>query len=97
MYLIINEQRHTCSKIRRSKGTVEFFNVTPAPDEIGGAIKLFSNDGFLMREDNADDYSRRFMTGAILTLTNEPEAEPVEAEPTADEILDELLGVTEDE
>lgn len=71
----------------------------PAP--VSGRIDLCADDGFVLRTDMAEDYLRQTFEGGVLTLTNvpvpvEPE-EPVEQEPTADELIDILLGVTSDE
>ena len=68
----------------------------PAP--VGGVITLCENDGFVLREDTAEDYLRQTFGNGVLTLTNIPEPEVVEtptvAEPTTKEVLNALLGVT---
>lgn len=63
------------------------------PVPVEGEIVLCADDWFEMRTDNTADYARRTFVDGVLTLTNEPE--PGEPDPTADEILDVLLGVTE--
>lgn len=70
----------------------------PAP--IDSPVDLCRDDGFVLRTDNPADYLRQTFSGGVLTLTNTPEPEPVEEpepdnEPTAAELLDILLGVTE--
>lgn len=98
MYLMINGNQHTCGQRIVSSDTVMFLSVSPAPEEISGMIEMYRNDGFLMSSDNADDYERKFHEGALLTLTNKPEptvTPNTDNEPSADEVLDALLGVTE--
>ena len=98
MYILINGNKHTCSRRIVSGDTIKYLTVTPMPEEISGTIQMYRNDGFLMSEDNADDFERRFCVGTLLTLTNKPEPAPVptpEPEPSADELLDILLGVSE--
>ena len=73
----------------------------PAP--ISGDIVLCANDGFEMRTDTAEGYLRQTFENGVLTLTNIPETEesesdePIVAEPTTAEILNALLGVTNNE
>ena len=98
MYLMINGNRHTVSRRIVTADTIKYLTVDPAPEDISGTIQMYRNDGFLMSEDNADSFERKFCVGNLLTLTNKPEPVPVpvpDPEPTADEILDVLLGVTE--
>lgn len=80
MYLIMNNQRYTVSRRYKTEDTVRYLTVTPAPEVISGPIQMFRDDGFLMSEDNADDYVRKEYTGTLLTLTNVPEPHP-EPEP----------------
>lgn len=88
MYLKINGVNHSVSK-RIVKGqTIRYLSVTPAVGEISGTIQMFRDDGFLMSEDNADDYARKSYTGTVLTLTNEPEPpEPPEPQISDDEAV----------
>jgi hypothetical protein len=67
----------------------------PAPIE--GEIVLCDNDGFVIRTDNTADYLRQTFERGALTLTNAPEPSYEEAntEPTADELLKILAGVSE--
>lgn len=102
MYLIINGNKHTVSRRIVSGDTIKYLTVEPAPEDISGTIQMYRDDDFLMSEDNADNFERRFYAGTLLTLTNKPEPEPMpdpepepDPEPTADELLDILLGVSE--
>ena len=67
----------------------------PAP--VSGKISIYANDGFLMREDVAENYLRQIWENGTLTLTNTPEPMPEPEEPkeveTADDVLNALLGV----
>lgn len=98
MYLIINGNQHSVSRRIVTGDTIKYLTVTPEPEDISGTIQMYRDDGLLMSEDNADDFERRFIVGTLLTLTNKPEPAPVsmpEPEPSADELLDILLGVSE--
>ena len=99
MYIIYNDEKYPCkckpSSTMRYSGLPDDF---PAP--VSGIIELYADDGFLMRSDVTEDYLRQTFAGGVLTLTNTPEPEPVEPsepEPTAEEILDAMLGVSADE
>jgi hypothetical protein len=76
-------------------------NDFPAP--VDGEITLCDDDGFVMRTDNSADYLRQTFVDGVLTLTNESDEEPVEPvkpvkdKPTTAEIVNAMLGVTEDE
>lgn len=101
MYLIINGNRHTVSRRVVKPDQIRFLTVTPEPTEVSGTIQMYDNSGFLISEDNADSFLRYTYTGTLLTLTNIPEPVPVEPdpnyvpEPTTDELMDTLLGVSE--
>lgn len=63
----------------------------PADDE----IVLCSDDGFVLRTDNPDDYLRQSFDNGTLVLTNTPEPEtvdPDERELGDTDILNALLG-----
>lgn len=83
MFLIINgNTRHSVTKrVLRGK-TVKYLSVTPAPEEIIGTIQMFRDDGFLMSEDNADEYERKIYTGTLLQISNDPEPVPAPSQPT---------------
>ena len=86
MFLMINSKtRHSVSK-RIVKGkTIKYLSVTPAPEEITGKIQMFRDDGFLLSEDNADDYTRKSYTGTLLQISNDPEPQPVTPQPTVEQ------------
>ena len=88
MYLIINGEKHSVLK-RIVKGkTIKYLSVIPAVNEIAGKIQMFRDDGFLMSEDNADEYSRKNYTGTMLQISNEPEPpEPPEPQIRDDEAV----------
>lgn len=50
---------------------------------------MYRDDGFLLAEDNADKFERRFCSGTLLTLTNKPEHQPYI--PTIEEVRSQLL------
>ena len=76
MYLLINDTRHTVSRRIVTKDTIKYLSVTPDPGMVSGTIKVYRDDGFLMAEDNADNFQRQQYTGTLLTLTNAPEPTP---------------------
>lgn len=79
MYLLINNTRYTCSKRIRKAQYIRYLTVTPDvdPDGVTGKIGMYRDDGFLLCEDDADSYQRKLYSGTLLTLTNEPEEEPL--------------------
>lgn len=87
MYLLINGNRHTAKSryVPKGKDTVKFLGVAPAVEEISGTIQMYCDDGFLLREDDTSKYERKFMSGTVLTLTNEPEPTPAPYVPTLEE------------
>ena len=85
MFLMINNNRHSVSK-RIVKGkTIKYLSVSPAPESISGKIRMFRDDGFLMSEDNADEYSRKTYVGTLLQISNDPEPQPVTPQPTVEQ------------
>ena len=89
MFLMINSKtRHSVTK-RIVKGkTIKYLSVTPSPESISGTIQMFRDDGFLMSEDNADDYARKSYTGTLLQISNDPEPpEPPEPQISDDEAV----------
>lgn len=85
MYLIINGARYSCTKRIKTADTVKYLSVDPAVEDISGVIQMYRNDGFLMSEDNTEDYQRKFHDGALLTITNAPEPVPVVPAPSLEE------------
>ena len=73
MYLNINGVRHTVSRRLVSGDTIKYIGVTPEPAAVKGTISMYRNDGFLMSEDNADNFTRKVYSGTVLLLTNKPE------------------------
>jgi hypothetical protein len=85
MFLSINGKIHSVTK-RIVKGkTIKYLSVTPAVEEIAGKIQMFRDDGFLLSEDNADDYARKTYVGTLLTISNDPEPAPVTPQPTVEQ------------
>jgi hypothetical protein len=85
MFLSINGKIHSVSK-RIVKGkTIKYLSVTPAVEEIAGKIRMFRDDGFLLSEDNADDYARKTYVGTLLQISNDPEPVPVTPQPTVEQ------------
>lgn len=72
MYLIINGNKYSVSRRIVSDDTIKYLTVTPEPEEISGTIQMYRDDDFLLAEDNADSFERRFCVGTLLTLTNKP-------------------------
>lgn len=102
MYINYNNMKYPCTC--RPASTMVYSGLSndfPAP--VNGEIVLCADDGFVLRTDNSADYLRQTFEDGVLTLTNAPEPKPVEPkpepepeeelEPTADEILNAMLGV----
>lgn len=77
MYIKYKENNYPCdchpSDTMVYKGLHDDF---PAP--VDGEIVLCADDDFVMRTDNSADYLRQTFDEGVLTLTNEPDPEPVE-------------------
>ena len=78
MYLIINGNKHTCSRRIASKKEIRFLTVSPAVDldALSGTIQMYRDDGFMLSEDSVEKYQRKSMTGTLLIMTNKPEPVP---------------------
>lgn len=76
MYLIINDKQYSVSKRIVTDDTIKYLMVTPEPNNISGIVKMYTNEGFLLSEDNVDDFERKIYTGTLLTVTNKPEYIP---------------------
>lgn len=72
MYLTINEKRYSVSKRIVTNDTIRYLSVEPAPENIAGTIQMYTDEGFLLSEDNADNYERKEYVGTLLTITNAP-------------------------
>ena len=102
MYIRYNSANYPC-ECSISKTAIAYSNLAegfPAP--ISGEVILCDDNGFVMRTDKVEDYLRQTFEGGILVLTNIPyvEEEPIpetEPIPTTEELMDVLLGVTDDE
>ena len=81
MYLIINNNQYTVTRRIVSSDTLKYLGVTPGPGEVTGTIEMHRDDGFLLSEDDADNYERQSYSGTLLTLTNRPEPTPPEPVP----------------
>lgn len=77
MYIKIGETQYPCTRRIVTTDTVKYLSVSPDPGEVSGIIQMYRDDGFLMSEDDADNYERQTYAGTILTLTNKPEPVPV--------------------
>ena len=77
MYIKIGKTQYPCTRRIVTKDTVEYLSVSPNPGEVTGKIQMYRDDGFLLSEDNADEYARQTYAGTILTLTNKPVPVPV--------------------
>ena len=75
---MINGNRHSVSRRIVTGDTVKFLTVKPEPNTVSGTIQMYENNGFLISEDNADNFLRSTYSGTLLTLTNVPEPKPVE-------------------
>ena len=78
MYLIINGNKHKCTRRIYEKDAVKYHGVSPAVemDSFSGKIQMFRDDGFLLSEDTVEHYQRKTMTGTLLVLTNKPVPAP---------------------
>ena len=76
MYLIINGNRYTVSRRIVEKDTIKYLTVEPKPEDISGIAKMYTDEGFLLSEDNLDSFERKTYTGTLLIVTNAPEYTP---------------------
>lgn len=88
MYITYNSKDYTCKSCRIGKDTKTYTGLPDDfPTEVSGEIVLKADDGFILRTDNVEDYSRQIFENGTLTLTNIPEAEPI-PEPEYPEITE---------
>ena len=77
MYIKIGDNQYPCTRRIVTGDTVKYLSVKPNPGTVTGKIQMYRDDGFLLSEDNADEYARQTYAGTIFTLTNKPEPVPV--------------------
>lgn len=77
MYLKIGDNQYPCTRRIVTGDTIKYLSVSPNPGEVTGKIQMYRDDGFLLSEDDADEYARQTYAGTIFTLTNKPEPVPV--------------------
>ena len=77
MYIKIGDNQYPCTRRIVTGDTIKYLSVKPNPGEVTGKIQMYRDDGFLLSEDNADEYARQTYAGTIFTLTNKPEPVPV--------------------
>ena len=77
MYIKIGDNQYPCTRRIVTGDTIKYLSVKPNPGEVTGKIQMYRDDGFLMAEDNADDYARQTYAGTIFTMTNKPVPVPV--------------------
>ena len=77
MYIKIGDNQYPCTRRIVTGDTIKYLSVKPNPGEVTGKIQMYRDDGFLMAEDNADEYARQTYGGTIFTLTNKPVPVPV--------------------
>lgn len=100
MYIRYNSVNYPCG-CRPGKMAMAYSKLPddfPAP--VSGEVALCADDGFVLRIDKAEDYLRQTFADGVLVLTNIPYVEPVpesDPVPTTTELMDVLLGVTDDE
>lgn len=92
MYLQIGENRHSVRRRIVYEDAIVYLSVTPKPELITGSIQMCRDDGLVLAEDHASDYSRQIYTGTRLTLTNAAEVSsqpksPPEPQATRSETL----------
>ena len=77
MYIKIGDNQYPCTRRIVTGDTIKYLSVKPNPGEVTGKIQMYRDDGFLLSEDNADEYARQTYAGTIFTLTNQPVPVPV--------------------
>lgn len=73
---MIQEKKYTLTSRKVFSTSIKYYSLNPIPSDpnnITGIISMYRDDGFLLSEDNADNYLRKYISGSVLTLTNEPE------------------------
>ena len=77
MYIKIGDNQYPCTRRIVTGDTIKYLSVKPNPGEVTGKIQMYRDDGFLLSEDDADEYARQTYAGTIFTMTNKPEPVPV--------------------
>ena len=77
MYIKIGKTQYPCTRRIVTGDTIKYLSVKPNPGEVTGKIQMYRDDGFLLSEDNADEYARQTYAGTIFTMTNKPVPVPV--------------------
>lgn len=80
---MIHNQKYALTSRKVFSTNIKYYSLNPIPSDpnnITGIISMYRDDGFLLSEDNADNYLRKYISGSVLTITNEPEPDP-EPEP----------------
>lgn len=78
MYIKYNGKKYDCGCNPRWGNMVYTGLPEDFPAPVNDVIELYSDDGFLMREDDPADYLRQTFENGTLTLTDTPEPEPEE-------------------
>lgn len=73
MYIFYNEEKYHC-KFISGKSIIYTELPNNFPNEINGEIKLYSDDGFLLRTDFTNNYLQKIFKDGSLTLTNDIES-----------------------
>ena len=92
MYLIINNNQYTVSKRIVTNDTIKYLTVTPEPNNISGIARMYTDEGFLLSEDNLDNFERKIYTGTLLTVTNKEEYTPQPTPTTPEYVTYEALA-----
>lgn len=92
MYLIINNKQYNVSKRIVSKDTIKYLTVEPKPEDISGIAKMYTDEGFLLSEDNLDNFERKNYSGTLLIVTNAPEYTPQPASSLPEYVTYEALA-----
>lgn len=90
MYIIYKNVKYSC-ECRPAKTMVYSGLPDNFPAPVSGDVILCADDGFKMRTDNPENFLGQSFADGILTFAGAPENQ----EPTTEEILNALLGVTE--
>lgn len=93
MYLLINGERFSVSRRIFSTDTIKYLSVSPEPKNVSGTIQMYTDEDFLLSEDNADSFAKKEYVGTLLTITNAPEPISQPYIPTDTDVLNKLLGV----